>query len=41
VENEMTATLKAITKESVYMYANQERKKWVLEKLGMVAIVGT
>lgn len=41
VDMEMQSTLKKITKESVFVYANKERTQWVLENLGMVAIVGT
>ena len=41
VEFEMTSTLKSITKEAVFNYANQERNKWILEKVGMVVLVGT
>jgi len=41
VDEEMQSTLKKITKESVFHYANKERTQWVLDNLGMVAIVGT
>ena len=41
VDIEMQSTLKKITKESTFGYANEERIPWVLENLGMVAIVGT
>ena len=41
VDEEMQSTLKKITKEAIFVYANKERKQWVLENLGMVAIVGT
>ena len=41
VDIEMQATLKKITKESTFNYANEERIPWVLANLGMVAIVGT
>lgn len=41
VEDEMICTLKKITKEQVFYYAKKERAVWVLENLGMTAIVGT
>jgi dynein heavy chain len=41
VDLEMKKTLHRITKESVFKYGNQERVSWVVENLGMVAIVGT
>jgi dynein heavy chain, axonemal len=41
MDQEMQSTLKKITKECVYNYANMERLKWVLECKGMVTIVGT
>jgi dynein heavy chain len=41
VDEEMQTTLKKITKESTYHYANKERIGWILENIGMVAIVGT
>lgn len=37
---EMQATLHRKTKEATFVYANKERIPWVLENLGMVAIVG-
>lgn len=36
----MQATLHKITKEGTFNYANKERIFWVLENLGMIAIVG-
>lgn len=41
VDEEMQRTLHKKTKESTFQYANQERALWVLENLGMCAIVGT
>lgn len=41
VEDEMICTLKKITKEQVFYYAKKERTVWVVENLGMTAIVGT
>ena len=37
----MKKTLHRITKEATFKYGSQERVAWVLENLGMVAIVGT
>ena len=41
VDHEMKRTLHRITKEAAFKYGSQERVAWVLENLGMVAIVGT
>ena len=41
VDTEMKKTLHRITKESTFKYGSQERIAWVVENLGMVAIVGT
>jgi dynein heavy chain len=41
VQDEMITTLHRTTKEKVFNYASKERVQWVLENLGMVAIVGT
>lgn len=41
VDEEMKRTLHKITKEATFKYGSQERIQWVLENLGMVAIVGT
>ena len=41
VDEEMQRTLHKKTKQSAFQYANQERALWVLDNLGMCAIVGT
>ena len=41
VEEKMRSTLRRITKEGIYMYANMERTDWIEKYLGMVVIVGT
>jgi hypothetical protein len=41
VDEEMISTLKKQTKESTFYYGHKERLTWILENLGMVAIVGT
>jgi dynein heavy chain len=38
---EMQSTLKNITKEATFNYANDERVPWIKKQLGMVAIAGT
>lgn len=40
VDEEMQSTMHKKTKEGTFNYANKERIQWVLENLGMVAIVG-
>lgn len=40
VDEEMQSTLHKKTKEGVFTYAQKERIQWVLENLGMIAIVG-
>ena len=41
VENEMHDSLKTITKEGVFVYAQHERCKWLKLVLGMVGLVGS
>lgn len=41
VENEMTNSLRAISKEGVFRYANEERQEWITSVLGMVSLVGS
>lgn len=41
VENEMSNSLRSITKEGVYCYANEERQEWITRVLGMVSLVGS
>lgn len=41
VEAEMRRTLHVITKEAVFYYAKKARRPWILENLGMCALVGT
>lgn len=41
VENEMTNSLRSITKEGVFRYANEERQEWITAVLGMVSLVGS
>lgn len=41
VENEMTNSLRSITKEGVFRYASEERQDWITAVLGMVSLVGS
>lgn len=41
VENEMSKSLRSITKEGVYRYANEERQEWITRVIGMVSLVGS
>lgn len=41
VENEMVNSLRSITKEGVFRYANEERQEWITSVLGMVSLVGS
>lgn len=41
VENEMINSLRSITKEGVFRYANEERQEWIIAVLGMVSLVGS
>lgn len=41
VEEEMKRSLRLITKEGVYNYAQQERTEWIKGVLGMVSLVGS
>ena len=41
VDLEMQKTLKDITKEMIFNYANQMRTQWIMNNLGMVTIAGT
>lgn len=41
VQNKMTDSLRSITKEGVYRYANEERQEWITSVLGMVSLVGS
>ena len=41
VDDEMKRTLHIITKKAVFHYAKEDRKKWILEQLGMVTLSGT
>jgi dynein heavy chain, axonemal len=40
LDEEMIRTIHRTTKESTFYYSTKERIPWVLENLGMVAIVG-
>lgn len=40
IDEEMQMTLHKKTKEGTFNYANKERISWVIENLGMIAIVG-
>jgi dynein heavy chain, axonemal len=40
VDDEMKRTLHLITKEATFLYAKEERVKWILQRLGMVSIIG-
>lgn len=41
VEKEMSNSLRSITKEGVFRYANEERQEWITSVLGMVSLVGS
>lgn len=41
VEIEMCNSLRSITKEGVYRYADEERQEWITNVLGMVSLVGS
>lgn len=41
VEQEMSRSLRSITKEGVYRYASEERQEWITSVLGMVSLVGS
>lgn len=41
VENEMSNSLRSITKEGVFRYAREERQQWITSVLGMVSLVGS
>ena len=41
IDEEMQITIKKITKENTYNYPNKDRLAWIIENIGMVAIVGT
>ncbi|CAM9109021.1 unnamed protein product [Choristocarpus tenellus] len=41
VEGEMGSSLRAITKEGVYNYAQEERQTWITTVIGMVSLVGS
>jgi dynein heavy chain len=41
VEAEMRRTLHVITKEGVFYYAKKARRQWILDNIGMCALVGT
>lgn len=41
VEVEMCKSLRSITKEGVFRYANEERQDWITSVLGMVSLVGS
>lgn len=41
VEHEMINSLRSITKEGVFRYANEERQEWIIAVLGMVSLVGS
>ena len=41
VEGEMRRTLLAIAKEGVFYYAMMARSQWILQQLGMMALVGS
>ncbi len=41
IDEEMQSTLHAITKEAVFNYPSIEKNDWMLNNLGMIAIVGS
>jgi dynein heavy chain len=41
VDDEMQATLRIITKQGVFTYANSNRNEWIDKNLGMVGLVGS
>lgn len=41
VDEEMQSTLKKMTKEATFHYANKERVPWILSQIGMISIAGT
>ena len=41
VESEMSSSLRSITKEGVFRYANEARQEWITHVLGMVSLVGS
>ena len=41
VEAEMRKTLHNIAKEGVFYYAKMARSQWILQQLGMMALVGS
>eukprot|EP00976_Prorocentrum_cordatum_P057852 1165858-Prorocentrum_minimum.AAC.2 len=41
VESEMRSTLHIISKEGTFFYAKKARRQWILENLGMTALVGS
>jgi dynein heavy chain len=41
IDSEMKRTLKYMTKESIFWYAQDIRMDWIKKQIGMVAIIGT